>query len=97
MTKLLKIFLAVILLLCLLHMPYGYYTFVRLMGLIGFGALAIYYASTKKGVLSLVFISLAVLFQPFVKVVLSRLTWNVIDVIVAIFLFALFFIDKKAK
>ena len=35
-----KIILSILLLVCLLDMPYGYYQFVRFMGMIGFGLLA---------------------------------------------------------
>lgn len=94
MIKLLKIFLAIILLLCLLRWPYGYYSFVRLMGLIGFGILALYYFSLEKAVLGVVFVGLAILFQPLVKVVMSRSAWNAVDVVVAIFLIVLTIVEK---
>jgi hypothetical protein len=36
-----KIILAILFLLCLLEMPYGYYQIVRFAGLVGFGILAL--------------------------------------------------------
>ena len=43
-----------------------------------------------------VFIVLAVLFQPFAKIALGRLVWNIVDVAVAIYLLYLSFkIHKK--
>ena len=39
--------------------------------------------------------SLALLFQPFVKVVLGRAIWNIVDVIVAIALVVLWYKNRK--
>lgn len=41
-------------------------------------------------------ISLVILFQPLAKITLSRDMWNIIDVIVAIALFALWWKARKA-
>ena len=41
------------------------------------------------------FRSLALLFQPFFKVVLGRTVWNVVDVLVAIFLVGLVVFESK--
>ena len=46
-TNSIKIILAIGLLLCLLHMPYGYYQLVRFIAMIGFGYLA-YDANQSK-------------------------------------------------
>jgi hypothetical protein len=67
-------------------MPYGYYQIVRFLALIGFSILA-YYAFQKQTINNMIiFISLAILFQPFIKISLGRQIWNLIDVIVAIWL-----------
>lgn len=44
---------------------------------------------------AIVYILLAILFQPFIKVVLGRTIWNIIDVIVGFFLFCSINRDKK--
>jgi hypothetical protein len=95
MTKALSLFLAVLLLTCLADMPYGYYQFVRFAGLVGFALLA--YESFKDGQqrMAIVYVCLALLFQPFVKVALGRTAWNVVDVGVAIFLLVTVFIGRK--
>ena len=86
MNKIIKIPLAILLLLCLLNMPYGFYEFVRFIALIGFGILA-YQAKEKEDKTELIiFISLALLFQPFFKIALGRTLWNIVDVITAIYL-----------
>jgi hypothetical protein len=81
METLIKCGLAVLLLLCLLDMPYGYYQLVRFFGMAGFGILA--YLARKRGEESYFFLWLtsAVLINPFFKVALGRALWNIIDVI----------------
>ena len=82
--NLIKIILFILLLLCLFDMPYGYYQLVRFIALVGFSVLAYQYRENK--IMMLVFISLALLFQPFFKISLGRTLWNIIDVLVALFL-----------
>ena len=84
MDKLIKISLAILLLLCLLPMPYGYYQMVRFAALIGFVILAYQANEEKQGEMTIVFIGLALLFQPFIKIALGREIWNIVDVVVAI-------------
>lgn len=79
--NILKIFLSALLLLCLTDMPYGYFQLVRFLATVFF----IYFGlnthnnDTKK----YVYFSLAVLFQPLIKIALGRTIWNIVDVIVA--------------
>ncbi|AUC80900.1 DUF6804 family protein [Lacinutrix sp. Bg11-31] len=83
-----KIALAILLLLCLLDMPYGFYQLVRFASLIGFGILA-YFASEKESKTEMIIYGgLALLFQPFFKIALGREIWNIVDVIVGIGLIA---------
>ena len=92
-----KIALSVLLLLCLLSMPYGFFNLVRFCALIGFGCLAYIAYHEKKQSLMITFIVLALLFQPFAKIVLGRLLWNVFDVLIAAFLIAIIIKDKEYK
>jgi len=69
---------------CLLDMPYGFYQLVRFLGLIGFGVLAYYSSQEKKETETIVYIALAILFQPIFKIPLGRTLWNIVDVVVAI-------------
>jgi hypothetical protein len=96
MDKVIKIILAILFFSCLADMPYGYYQLVRFSGLVGFIILA-YLASDKENkVEMIIFICLAVLFQPLFKISLGRVIWNIVDVIVGIGLFAsVFFISKS--
>ena len=93
--KYVPLYLAALMLLCLAPMPYGYYTLVRVIATVVFGIYAYRCIVAKNEGLTLVFVTLALLFQPFVKVGLGRIIWNVIDVIVAIGLIVLFFWDWK--
>ncbi len=81
---LIKIALAILMFLCLLDMPYGFYQFVRFVALIGFGILAYQANKVQKQTEMIVFGALALLFQPFFKIALGREIWNIVDVIVAL-------------
>lgn len=93
--KYIPIYLAAVLLLCLAPMPYGYFTLVRILATVVFGVYAYKCYAAKKEGLTWVFVTLALLFQPFAKVGLGRTIWNIIDVIVAIGLIVLFFMEWK--
>ena len=84
MNKIIKIVLAILFFLCLADMPYSYYQLVRFSGLIGFTLLA--YQAHQHGRLKemFIYIGLALLFQPFFKIALGRMLWNLVDVIVGI-------------
>ncbi len=58
---------------CLANMFYGYYQFVRFVGLFGFAMLA--YQAHQQGRYSekIIYGGLAFLFQPFFKIALGRL------------------------
>ena len=90
-----KIVLSILLILCLLHLPYSYYRLVRFIAVIGFAILAYYEYERKNIPMAIVFILLAVLFQPLEGIPLGRLVWNVVDVLVAIGLIVTIFIQKR--
>lgn len=87
--------LSILLLLCLLPMPYGYYMLVRFVSMVAFGVMAYRYYTQSKVALTVTFASLALLFQPFIKIALGRTIWNVVDVIVAILLMLLWMKERK--
>ena len=92
-----KISLSILFLLCLLDMPYGYFQIVRFAGLVGFGLLAYQANEDNQKEMTIVFIGLALLFQPLFKIALGRQIWNIVDVVVSIFLIATIFIDRKRQ
>lgn len=79
-----KVILSILFFLCLLDMPYGYYQFVRLIAFIGFVLLAYKAYEQKNQMVMIIYIGLALLFQPFIKITLGRHIWNIVDVIVGI-------------
>ena len=90
MRKIIKITISIFLLICLADMPYGYYQFVRLISCVVF----VYFAfqeSTHKSKLLFVYGGLALLFQPIIKISLGRELWNIVDVIVSVFLIVTLF------
>ena len=84
--------LAAILLACLLPLPYEYYQFVRWAAMVGFALLAYHYYGEDQTKIAIVFIGLALLYQPnryhYIDHIpaLGRAGWNMVDVVVAIWL-----------
>ena len=97
MKTILKLLLAVLLLLCLAPMPYGYYQLVRIVAMIAFAIMAYQYYDKENVALAITFGGLALLFQPFIKVALGRTLWNIVDVIVAVLIIVLAYSDSKRK
>ena len=93
--KYLYLILSLLLLLCLLPMPYGYYMLVRFVSMVAFGVMTYRYYTQSKVALTATFTSLALLFQPFIKIALGRTMWNIVDVIVAILLMLLWVKERK--
>jgi hypothetical protein len=92
--KIVKIILSTLLFICLLKMPYWHYQFVRIAALSIFGVLAYdSYKNSQKGLIIL-FIGLAILFQPFSKIILSKEIWQIIDFVIGVFLLLSIFIKQ---
>ncbi len=92
-----KIVLAILLLLCLLDMPYGFYQLVRFIAFTGLGFLAFRSYKNKNEIGLIIFGSLALLFQPFIKIALGREIWNLVDVIVGVGLLTSLFMSSKVR
>ena len=73
-------------------MPYGYYQLVRFMALVGFAILAYKANEQDQKVEAIIYVCLAILFQPLIKIALGREIWNIVDVIVGIGLIISIFI-----
>jgi hypothetical protein len=94
-TSIVYIALAVLLLLCLAPMPYGYYQLVRFIAAFAFGIFAWVCYTQKQTSGLIIFGGLTLLFQPFFKIALGRVTWNIVDAIVAGMLIWMWYKDKK--
>lgn len=90
--------LAAILLLSVLDLPYGFYEFVRFVATAAFAYLA-YKEYEKKGSKDrmILFIVLAILFQPFYKLSLGKVVWSFVDVVTAVLLIVLLVKALKAR
>ena len=98
MDKIIKIILAILFFICLADMPYGYYQVVRIAALAGFIILAYIANEQEKKMEMILYIGLAILFQPFYKFAPGRFIWNVIDVAVGVLLLlSIVFADKLTK
>lgn len=82
--KPLSFILAILLFLCLADMPYGYYQFVRFAAAAFFVYAAYEENESGSKELVIVFVVLAILFQPFFKITLGRTLWNIVDVVVGL-------------
>lgn len=67
-------------------MPYDYYEATRFIGMLGFVLLAYLDYQKNKSLNStvIIYLALALLFQPFIKVALGRTIWNTVDVVVSV-------------
>jgi hypothetical protein len=95
MSNPIKLILAALLLLCLAKMPYGYYELMRTIAMVGFIILGYEVYLQKRKVETIIYITFAVLFQPFFKIALGRELWNIVDVIVAIWLLLTIWVRPK--
>lgn len=79
-----KIIISILLFICFLDMPYGYFQFVRFASMVAFAYLA--FSANEGGRQSevIIFFLLALLFQPFLKISLGREWWNIVDMIVLV-------------
>jgi hypothetical protein len=93
--NLIKIALAVLLLICVIPLPYGYYQLIRFMAVVGFAILAYYEYERKNIPLVIVFAGLMILFQPLGKIPLGREVWNIVDMFVAAWLLVTVFVKKR--
>lgn len=93
--KYINLFVASALIICLLPMPYGYYTIVRFVVMVVFIVYAFLYYEKKSISLAFTFGTLALLFQPFCKITLGKGLWNIVDIVVAFLLAFLWYKENN--
>ena len=82
---------------CLADMPYGYFQFVRFLGMLGFAFLAFNeYEKESKGWMMFYIIS-AILINPIFKISLGRELWNIIDIVWGIILIGTIIFDGNKR
>jgi len=94
-TSLMKIFYipAILLFLAFLELPYGYYTFLRLV-VTGMALYAAFGLLEKGSINFWVMLAIAALFNPLIPVHLTKEIWLPIDVLVGIYFSRLAYKDK---
>ena len=95
MKNILKIITSILLLLCLLNMPYGYFHLVRLVSFASFLILAHISYKEMQNNLMYLFVFFAIIFQPFFKNAIGWQIWNIVDVVVAIIVLGSIFYKEK--
>jgi hypothetical protein len=70
---------------------------VRFAAFIGFSYLAYSVSQKEYKNEAFIYITLAILFQPFIKIALGRTIWNIVDVIVGIGLLASILVDNRSS
>lgn len=95
--NLFTLFLIPLLLLCLVRMPYGYYTLIRFLVMAGGIGWAVRFFREERVYFALSAALVALLFNPIWKVALGRGVWNAIDVLLAILLVVLLYMRSKKK
>lgn len=94
--KAVQVILISALLLCLFPMPYGYFILVRYLATVVFTIMAYHHYKQQNNATTYLWVCLALLFQPFLKITLGREIWNVVDIVVAIILVIVLWKERKA-
>lgn len=79
-----SLILSIALIMCLLPFPYGFYTIIRLATAVIALCWTYRFYHRRKVALAIISGAIALLFQPFYKIALDRLTWNIVDVVLAV-------------
>lgn len=88
--------LIVILLGCMLNMPYGYYQLVRVVSFVGFSFLSYLSWKDQRPLFLLLFAVGAITFNPIEKLYLGKELWIVVDIIFSLIL-AYSLLTKRTK
>ena len=96
-TILIKVILAIVFGVAAFNLPYSYYQIVRVIGMFGLLYLAYYSYKIQSEALSIIFVILAIIFNPFpaLKISFSKEIWRVLDIIVSFVLIVSLFINSK--
>jgi len=86
-----------LLLIAIANLPYGYYRFLRIAITIIAGINAYREYENDNTVLLIIFVAVAILFNPFIPIYLDKATWTPIDVITGLLFGVTAFISTKDK
>ena len=77
--------------------PYGYFQFLRIVSFIGFAYLAYEEKNSSNKLFLIVYILLAILFQPFEKIALGKEIWLIVDAFSTVILIVSFGLSINSK
>lgn len=86
---------SVLLLMGLFPMSRGYYVLIRFVAMVIFACLAYYFYKKGDIMLSIVSGSMVLMFQPLIRIALSREVWHVVDIVVAVILVVFWYKERK--
>jgi len=86
---------ALMMLLALADMPYGYYQVLRIVTFLAAGAIAFYAWQHGREGWAIAFAMLAIVFNPLIPVALERDNWAVVNVVAAVGLLAGLLASRK--
>jgi len=92
-----KVVLSILFVICLADMPYGYFQFVRFLGMIGFAFLAFNQIENENKGWMIFYIISAILINPIFKISLGRELWNIIDIIWSVILIGSILLTKNKE
>jgi hypothetical protein len=95
--KYIRLMLAMFLLLCLTKMPYSYYETVRYLSMVIFFCSAYFCYKGNKLPMAYIYTILGLLFQPFIKIALGRTVWQIVDVVVTLYIIVSYLRTIKEK
>ena len=91
-----KIIIAVLFVLCLFKMPYGYFQLVRFLGMASFIWFAYLDNETNNKSLVILWVCSAILINPIIKIPLGRTIWNIADIVWALILLSTLLKDFRS-
>ncbi|MBQ8709024.1 MAG: hypothetical protein IJ550_00360 [Bacteroidaceae bacterium] len=68
---------------------------VRFVSMVALGVMAYQYIQQNRKEWAITFGAIALLFQPFIKVALGRVVWNIVDVLVTVLLIVVWIKGRK--
>lgn len=86
-----SVILVGVVLLCLLPLPYGFYTVVRFGTAVIACCWAYKFYEENKMPFAIIAGAIAILFQPLISIPLDRLTWIIIDILLSILIIILLY------
>ena len=95
--KIIKLIFALLFIIPFLSPPYWYFQFLRIVSFLGFAYLAYQEKNSSNKVFLVIFILLAILFQPFEKIALGKEIWLIVDAFSTVILIVSFGLSINSK